>query len=49
MKVFRCRDKQCNEPIAFVNGKQEIECPKCRKRHKVYSVAKGPRFKMAAR
>ena len=48
MKVFRCRDKQCGERIAFVNGTQQIECPKCGKKNKVYSESK-IRFKMAAR
>lgn len=47
MRVFRCRDKQCGEKIAYVNGAQVIECPKCKKRHKVYGS--GIKFKMAAR
>ena len=50
MKVTRCRNKQCREPIAFLNGPhKDIVCEKCGKKQKFYTDAKGIRFKMAAR
>jgi LSD1 subclass zinc finger protein len=48
VKVFRCRNRQCRAPIAFVNGSQEVQCGKCGKKHQIYSESK-VRFKMAAR
>jgi hypothetical protein len=50
MKPLRCRNKQCRAVIAYINGPHnEIECTKCGKKQKVYTEAKGIRFKMAAR
>jgi hypothetical protein len=49
MKPVRCTNRQCGAVIAFINGPHKyVECSKCGKRQKVYTEAKGIRFKMKA-
>jgi hypothetical protein len=50
MKAVRCKNKQCGEPIAFINGPHRyVVCDKCGTKRKIYTEAKGIRLKMAAR
>ncbi len=49
MKAVKCKNKQCKERIAYINGQhKEITCPKCGTIRKLYTESRGIRFKMAA-
>lgn len=50
MKAVRCKNKQCGEPIAVINGPVRwLDCLKCGTRNKIYSGGKGIRLEISVK